>query len=196
MTVSAWTTNPYPRARKDRGTPLQGAPDSQGLLPIPPPQTYLWQLALGEGPGQGMTRVMSRRLVGPVIVKRLEGEWNLQTDAGDDFPFISIYWVNSPLAVGSNLTKAAPIGANHLFETTFSRETLAFQKPDWPALLLGSGKSIITRYEVTLNKLITAPELYIGFDFINESNLSGSDLGASLLIYEAVDPSWFGVLLG
>jgi hypothetical protein len=196
VTVSSWTSNPYPRPRSDRGD-AGLPPDSGGaLIAAPPPRTYLWQLFLGEGPGQGMTRVMSRRLVGPVIVKRLEGEWNLQTDVGDDFPFISIYWVNAPLAIGSNLPKAAPIGANHIYDTTFQRETLQQQKPDWPAMALGSGKTVITRYEQTLNFLITAPELYLGFDFVNEHNTGGSDLGGSLLVYEAVDPSWFGALLG
>jgi len=196
VTVSAWTTNPYPRARTDRGEGSSTPDATTGLIATPPPRTYLWQLALGEGPGQGVTRACSRRLTGPVIVKRLEGEWNLQTDAGDDFPFISLYWVSAPFADASNLPKLPLPGANYIYEMTFQRETASFQKPDWPGMLLGSGKAVITRYEQTINVLIPAPELYIGIDFVNESNLAGSDMGASLLIYEAVDPSWYGPMLG
>jgi hypothetical protein len=196
VSVAAWTRNPYPRARLDRGAAPSAVDPNTGLIPIPPPRSYLWQLALGEGPGQGVTRVCSRRLTGPVIVKRLEGEWNLATDPGDDFPFISIYWVTAPFADASNQPKLPLPGANHIYETTFQRETLPQQRPDWPAMLLGSGKAVVTRYEQTINALLTAPELYIGFDLVNESNAAGSDLGASLLIYEAVDPSWFGVMLG
>lgn len=197
MAVEAWTQNPYPPSRKNRRSAI-GQPDDAGnFVPsVRTPRTYIWALALGEGPGEGVTRVCSKRLRGPVVIKSFYGEWNLQSDAGDDFPFIAIYYTLAPFANGSNLPRTPQPGANYINDTTFQRETLFNSAPDWPAFLLGSGKVAITRYEMPLNYYINLPECYLGVDFVNMLNAGGSDLGANVLIYEDVDPSMVPALIG
>lgn len=196
MTVSAWTTNPYPLPRKNRKGSGSGQQTYVEEAAVYPSRTYLWTFEISEASGPSRGTVGSRRVTGPALLKRLNIELLQPADGGDPAPVFQLFWSTSPITDAVDQATAVPSGMNNIFETNFKRNDALVLPPRSAGFMGAVNATVLTRYDLLLDTLITQPEFYLGASVIAEKQVGGSDAVGHLTVYEGVDLVTVQMLMG
>lgn len=193
MPVTAWDPTPYPEPRKNR---FVGSPSADPGLPpeIRAPRTFLWTTRLRCTTQNNRARAVSKRCVGPGVVKDYTGDILFSIQAATRLPQFGIYWSDVPvLGSADELAFPAPAGTPLFTTTIFSNDGLISGQVDGLTRRLSSEPSSTSTYP--LNYVIDATEFYLTVFVEHRGNAAESYANGTLRVYENCDRQTIGYLL-
>jgi len=194
MAVSAWTANPYPRARSDRKAAGVQQIAGEFVPQSRTPTVTLWSVQLRSATANVRAQVASRRFLGPCLVKRITGHYSLIGASSNTLSIVGIYHQPSPYADVVAGSGAASPGGTSFFELKLGGEQV-YSAPGAHGFTHNPGSADVQAFETRLDKILTDPEVYLAVFVENRNAGPEARMDAIIQVYEGVDPSWFASLL-
>jgi hypothetical protein len=196
VSVQEWTTNPYPRARKDRaGATPQIVQGGEVFASSRNPRTYNWSFFIRGATQNKVQAVASRRLLGPAVIRDITLTTNQIGAGGQPYPMLGLHYKTTPYAdITDGVFPGVPPPGTAIWEFQLAGPQIYVGVAQQGFVNSGEYTQIapITR---PIRRIITDPEIYLLFE-LDWTAPGSCNLSATVNIFEDCDVNDLVALLG